>query len=47
MADHKIVPEHMQQLKAAKHALENVGVAVQIANVIGTPIEKAIERLRL
>ena len=45
MADHKIVPEHMQQLKAAKHALENVGVAVQIANVIGTPIEKAIERL--
>ena len=45
MADHKIAPEHMQQLKAAKHALENVGVAVQIANVIGTPIEKAIERL--
>ncbi len=45
MADRKIAPEHMQQLKAAKRALENTGVAVQITNVIGTPIEKAIERL--
>ena len=45
MAGHKIAPEHMEQLRAAKRALEYTAVAVQITNVIGSPIEKAIERL--
>lgn len=38
-------PEHLEQLKAAKHALENVSIATRISDVIGTPIEKAIDRL--
>jgi len=42
MADGKIAPEHMEQLRASKRALENAGIAVQITNVIGTPVEKAI-----
>ena len=45
MSYQKISPEHTEQLRAAKLALENTGIAVQITNAIGTPIEKAIERL--
>ena len=45
MADPELTTEHMEQLRAAKRALESVGVAMQIANLIGTPVEKAIEWL--
>ena len=45
MADLEMTTEHMEQLRAAKRALESVGLAMQIANLIGTPVEKAIEWL--
>lgn len=45
MSDYDITSEHKQQLQTAKHALENAGIAMQIANVVGTPIEKAIRLL--
>jgi hypothetical protein len=45
MARQGITNEHMEQLRAAKRALESVGIGAQIANLIGTPIEMAIEQL--
>lgn len=45
MTDQEITPEHKQQLQTAKQALENAGIAMQIADVVGTPIEKAIKLL--
>lgn len=38
-------PEHLDELRAAKRALERPGLAVRIANVIGSPIEGTIGRL--
>jgi hypothetical protein len=38
-------PEHQDELRAAKRALEHPGLAVRIANVIGSPIESTIGRL--
>ena len=45
MPSHKISTEHLEQLRAAKRALENPGMAVQVANFVGTPIEKAVKQL--
>jgi hypothetical protein len=38
-------PEHREELRAAKRALEHPGLAVRIANAIGSPIESTIGRL--
>jgi hypothetical protein len=35
----------IEKLKSAKHILENPGIAAQLTNVIGSPIEKGIEHL--
>jgi hypothetical protein len=45
MARTEITSDHLEQLRAAKRALESVSLAVHIANLIGTPVEKAIEWL--
>lgn len=38
-------PEHLAELRAARHALEHPGLAVRIANAIGSPIERTVGRL--
>jgi hypothetical protein len=37
--------QHIEQLKVAKSALESADLAVRMASIIGTPIEKAIDLL--
>lgn len=37
--------QHVAQLRAAKSALESADLTVQVASVVGTPIEKAIDLL--
>jgi len=37
--------EHLQQLREAKRLLENPGLAARMSNLVGSPIEAAIERL--
>lgn len=41
----KMSPKDLADLKEAKVLLENPGLAVKITNVIGTPIEKALDLL--
>jgi hypothetical protein len=41
----QMTPEHIEQLWRAKQLLENPGLTAKITNVIGKPIEKAIELL--
>jgi hypothetical protein len=40
-----VTPQDLADLKEARLLLENPGLAVKITNVIGTPIEKALELL--
>ena len=45
MVNHNIAPEHVEELRVAKDALENAGVAIQFTNFIGSRIENAVEML--
>lgn len=45
MVDEKITAEHMEELRAAKHILENAGFAAKITDLVGTQVEKGIENL--
>jgi len=45
MEDGKITPEHMEQLRAAKDALENAGLAIRITDLIGDSVEKGVGKL--
>lgn len=38
-------PEHVDELRAAKHDLERAGVGIQFANLLGVPIEKVVARM--
>jgi len=38
-----MTPTHVAELSKAKHILESPGIAAQISNVIGMPVEKGIE----
>jgi len=38
-------PEHLEELRAAKHALETPGFAAQAVNAIGSPLEKGLALL--
>ena len=37
--------EHLEQLREARRLLENPGLAARMSNLVGSPIESAIERL--
>jgi len=41
----ELADEHREQLRDAKRALENPGLAMRLTNLIGAPIEKGIEQL--
>ncbi len=37
--------EHLEQLREARRLLENPGLAARMSNLVGSPIESAIDRL--
>ncbi len=40
-----LTPTHLQELKRAKSLLENPGLAVKLASLLGMPLEKVLENL--
>lgn len=45
MSDSTLTPEHTEELRAAKQALETPGFAAQAVNAIGSPLEKGLALL--